>query len=374
MLLIIQFILAFALMMFLHELGHFLVSKLFGIEVEEFGIGLPPRICKLFTWKGTEFTWNLLPFGAFIRPKGEFEDGIDNSLRSAPAWKQICVLLAGPLMNLLTAALIFAVMLGQYGKPDYSTVILDEVQPDSPAETAGMLPGDQLIKIGDTEINDYELVTPAVHSNLDQPTPVTVLRNGELVDLTVIPLSDPPEGRGAMGVLITYAVTDMSVREALQGGFESMAYMTKQYLIGLGQMISGKVQMGVESIVGPVGMYSYYQEAAEVDEENAAIIEERNQEKEAAGVQNVQRTASNSGSSWTMRLNFMGLIAVCLGVTNLFPIPALDGGRILFLLPELLFKKKIPLKVETAFNGVCMTLLVLLMAVVMFKDIWMLGK
>ena len=374
MLLIIQFILAFAIMMFLHELGHFLVSKLFGIEVEEFGIGLPPRICKLFTWKETEFTWNLLPFGAFVRPKGEFEDGSDNSLRSAPAWQQICVLLAGPVMNLLTAAVIFSIVLGQYGKPDYSTVILDEVQADSPAEAAGMLPGDQLIKIGETEITDFELVTPALQDHMDQPTPVTVKRNGELIDLTVTPLSNPPEGRGAMGVLITYAVNDMSLWEAVKGGFESMAYMTKQYLIGLGQMITGKVQMGLESIVGPVGMYSYYQEAAEVDEENAAIIEERNQEKEAAGVENVQRTASNSGSGWTTRLNFMGLIAVCLGVTNLFPIPALDGGRILFLLPELLFKKKIPLKVETAFNGVCMTLLIVLMAAVMFKDIFMLGK
>ncbi len=374
MLLIIQFILAFAIMMFLHELGHFLVSKLFGIEVEEFGIGLPPRICKLFTWKETEFTLNLLPFGAFVRPKGEFEDGSDNSLRSAPAWQQICVLLAGPVMNLLTAAVIFSIVLGQYGKPDYSTVILDEVQADSPAEAAGMLPGDQLIKIGETEITDFELVTPALQDHMDQPTPVTVKRNGELIDLTVTPLSNPPEGRGAMGVLITYAVNDMSLWEAVKGGFESMAYMTKQYLIGLGQMITGKVQMGLESIVGPVGMYSYYQEAAEVDEENAAIIEERNQEKEAAGVENVQRTASNSGSGWTTRLNFMGLIAVCLGVTNLFPIPALDGGRILFLLPELLFKKKIPLKVETAFNGVCMTLLIILMAAVMFKDIFMLGK
>ncbi len=374
MLLIIQFILAFAIMMFLHELGHFLVSKLFGIEVEEFGIGLPPRICKLFTWKGTEFTWNLLPFGAFVRPKGEFEDGTDNSLRSAPAWQQILVLLAGPVMNLLTAAVIFSIVLGQYGKPDYSTVILDEVQADSPAEAAGMRPGDQLVKIGETEITDFELVTPALQNHMDQPTPVTVRRNGELIDLTVTPLSNPPEGRGAMGVLITYAVNDLSLWEGIKGGFESMVYMTKQYLIGLGQMITGKVQMGLESIVGPVGMYSYYQEAAEVDEENAAIIEERNQEKEAAGVENVQRTASNSGSGWTTRLNFMGLIAVCLGVTNLFPIPALDGGRILFLLPELLFKKKIPLKVETAFNGVCMTLLIVLMAVVMFKDIFMLGK
>ena len=87
--LILQFIIAFGVMLFLHEFGHFIVSKAFGIEVEEFGFGLPPRICKLFTWKGTDFTLNLLPFGAFVKPKGEFDDPSQNSLREAAAWKQI---------------------------------------------------------------------------------------------------------------------------------------------------------------------------------------------------------------------------------------------------------------------------------------------
>ena len=105
--LILQFILSFGVMLFLHEFGHFIVSKAFGIEVEEFGFGLPPRLCRLFTWKGTEFTLNLLPFGAFVKPKGEFEDPSQNSLRAAPVWKQILVLLAGPAMNLLTAAVLF---------------------------------------------------------------------------------------------------------------------------------------------------------------------------------------------------------------------------------------------------------------------------
>ena len=176
-----------------------------------------------------------------------------------------------------------------------------------------------------------------------------------------------------MGVIITYAVHDISLGESIKAGFDDTAYMTKQYLIGLGQMITGKVQMGLESIVGPVGMFSFYSEAAEIDEERAAAVEEHRAELEKAGVSSEIRTASNSDTGWTSRLTFFGLISVCLGVTNLFPIPALDGGRILFLLPELLFKKKVPLKVETAFNGVCMTLLILLMAVIMFKDVFMLS-
>ncbi|MBQ6519372.1 MAG: site-2 protease family protein [Anaerolineaceae bacterium] len=371
--LILQFILAFAVMLFLHEFGHFIVSKAFGIEVEEFGFGLPPRICKLFTWKGTDFTLNLLPFGAFVKPKGEFDDPSENSLRSAPAWKQILVLLAGPAMNFLTAFVLFTITIHQVGAPEPSIVILDKVEQNSPAETAGMLPGDRLLQIGDTEITHYEMVSETVQKHLDQPTPIRVMRNGETLDLTVTPLSNPPEGRGAMGVVITYAVHDISLGESLKAGLQDTVAMTKSYLTGLGQIITGQVKLGVESIVGPVGMFSYFSEAAEIDEERSAAVQEHREELEKAGVSSEIRTASNSNAGWASRLSFFGLISVALGVTNLFPIPALDGGRILFLLPELLFKKKVPLKVETAFNGVCMTLLMVLMAVVMFKDIFMLS-
>ena len=371
--LILQFILAFGVMLFLHEFGHFIVSKAFGIEVEEFGFGLPPRICRLFTWKGTEFTLNLLPFGAFVKPKGEFEDPSQNSLRSAPAWKQICVLLAGPAMNFLTAVVIFTICVHQIGAPDPSIVVLDKVEPDSPAETAGLRPGDQILSIGETDIEHYDMVSEAVKKILDTPAPIRVKRNGEILDLTVTPLSNPPEGRGAMGVLITYAVHDISIGESIKAGFEDTGLMTKSYLTGLGQMLTGQVKLGMESIVGPVGMFSYYTEAAEIDEERSAAIEEHKEEMKEAGISGEIRTAANTEAGWASRLTFFGLISVCLGVTNLFPIPALDGGRILFLLPELLFKKKVPLKVETAFNGVCMTLLLLLMAAVMFKDIFMLS-
>ena len=371
--LILQFILAFGVMLFLHEFGHFIVSKAFGIEVEEFGFGLPPRLCKLFTWKGTDFTLNLLPFGAFVKPKGEFDDPTQNSLRDAAAWKQILILLAGPAMNLLTAAVIFTICVHQIGAPDPAIVILDKVEHDSPAETAGMLPGDQILSIGDTDITHYDMVSEIVQQHLDEPTPIRIRRNGETLDLTVTPLSNPPEGRGAMGVLITYAVHDISIGESIKTGFEDTGLMIRSYLTGLGQMITGKVKMGMESIVGPVGMYSFYSEAAEIDEERAAAIEEHNAELEKAGVSNEIRTASNSNAGWSSRLTFFGLISVCLGVTNLFPIPALDGGRILFLLPELLFGKKVPLKVETAFNGIFMTLLLLLMGAVMFKDVFMLS-
>ena len=253
-------------------------------------------------------------------------------------------------------------------------VYVSGVYEDSPAEAAGMRAGDQLIRIADTDITHYDMVSTTVQAHLDEEIPVTVKRNGEIYELSVTPLSNPPEGRGAMGVVITYAVNDIGFFESIKAGFEDTVYMTKSYVEGLGMLFSGQIDMGLESIVGPVGMYSYFSEAAEIDMERTAEIQEHQAELEAAGVSSDIRTASSTSGGWTTRLSFFALISVALGVTNLFPIPGLDGGRILFLLPELLFKKKIPLKVETAANSVCMALLMGLMMVVLFKDIFVLVR
>lgn len=361
-------------MMFLHELGHFLVSKAFGVEVEEFGLGLPPRICKLFTWKGTEFTLNAIPFGAFVRPKGEHEDEGETSLRGKAAWKQILILLAGPAMNLLTASVIYIFCISQIGFSDTSRVVIDTVAPESPAEAAGFLPGDRLLESEGTVITDLDSITPVTKSHLGQEMHVTISRSGETMVMTVIPNPEPPEGQGPMGIVITYPLLPATSTQSIGAGFREMAFMVKQYLIGLGQMISGEVQMGLDSIVGPVGMYSYYAEAAEMDAEEQAEAEAALAEREKAGGDMDVRTASTVKTPWINRLSFFALISVCLGVTNLFPIPALDGGRILFLLPDLLFGKKVPQKVENICNSIFMIILMMLMFAVMFKDINMMGK
>ena len=369
--LIFQFILAFGIMLALHEGGHFIMSKLFGIEVEEFGFGLPPRLCKLFTWKGTDFTLNWIPFGAFVKPKGEFDDPTDNSLRNAPAWKQILICLAGPLMNLLTAALLYTICIHQIGFSDPSRVIIDSVARNSAAESAGMLPGDQLVEAGGAPITSLESVSEVTNQYLDREMSVVVLRKGETLDLNVVPSSNPPEGQGAMGIVITYPLVPVTIGQSISAGFDNTYYMLKQYLIGLGQMITGKIEMGLDSIVGPVGMFSFYKEAAEQDEADSEVVEQTIAEREAVGGDTEIQTNSTKQTPWLNRLSFFAMISVCIGVTNLFPIPALDGGRILMLLPELFTGKKVPIKVETAVNTACMMILYILMGVVMFKDIFM---
>ncbi len=373
---ILQFLLAFGIMLFLHELGHFLVAKLFKVEVEEFGIGLPPRALKLFTWKETVFSLNWLPFGAFVRPKGEMENDISTGgFKSAHPWQQFLIYLAGPFMNLLTAFVIYSVTFLQVGFPNQSVVLIDKVEPASPAETAGIRTGDQIVTIGDRDVDAFAIVTDYVDENLDQEISIGIRRDGELLSLNVTPISNPPEGRGAMGIVITYPMEDYTLLQSVAMGAQDTVAMSRQYVVGLWQMVSGQLEMGLQSIVGPVGMFSIYEDVARMDQEIIAKQEERDADRVDESISAApQRTASDVASPWLNRLNFFAIISIALGVTNLLPIPALDGGRILFLLPEMIFRKKLPDKFEYYYNAIGMACLLLLMAVIMFKDIFMIAN
>ncbi len=115
---ILEFVVAFGLLVFLHELGHYLMSKVFNIEVEEFGFGFPPRLVKLFQFRETEFTLNWIPFGAFVRPKGENDPTVPGGLAAASPWARLAVLFGGPAMNLITGIFLFSLVFTQVGAPE----------------------------------------------------------------------------------------------------------------------------------------------------------------------------------------------------------------------------------------------------------------
>src|SRR5262245_43263761 len=138
----VVFLLAFGGMVIIHEFGHYVAARLCNIEVEEFGIGLPtPRALTLFTWQGTRFTLNWLPFGGFVRPKGENDPDVPGGLAAANPWQRFFVLSAGPLMNLLTAVIVYSFIFSQVGVPDLNRVLVTSVTPQSPAEQAGFQSG-----------------------------------------------------------------------------------------------------------------------------------------------------------------------------------------------------------------------------------------
>src|SRR5512142_2603298 len=141
----IVFILTFGGVVLIHEFGHFIAARISGIEVEEFGIGLPtPKALTLFTWKGTRFTLNWLPLGGFVRPKGENDPNVPGGLAAANPWKRLFVLFAGPVMNLLTAIVVFALLIGLEGMATSGPIKIAGISPDSPAEQAGLQPGDTI--------------------------------------------------------------------------------------------------------------------------------------------------------------------------------------------------------------------------------------
>jgi len=198
---ILIFIGAIASLIIIHEFGHFIVAKLSNVEVEEFGLGLPPRAATLFTWRGTIFSLNWLPLGGFVRPKGENNPDVEGGLAAASPWVRIAVLIAGPLANLLTAAVLFAVIFIRVGQPIPDQVMVMDVAAESPAARAGMETGDLIVFINDRVIDSSLDLREGVAENLGQETTFVVQRDNQQVPLVLTPRENPPEGQGSIGIM-----------------------------------------------------------------------------------------------------------------------------------------------------------------------------
>ena len=366
---LLQFILAFGVILFLHELGHFISAKAFGVEVEEFGFGLPPRIVKLFTWKGTDFTLNCLPFGAFVKPKGEFDgdDSLEGGFKSAKPWQQLIIYFAGPLMNLVTLIVILMVIAQVVGIPDSSMVLIDRVLPDSPALDAGLKAGDVIYRIDDRKIDSIDAAVTAIYRKAGGKIEIEVSRDGEILTLDAKTLAVVPADRGPLGVELTNPMMKVSFVQGVQIGIQDSFSMITSYLRGLGMLFTGQINLG-EGLVGPVGIYSMFADVAEIDAE-AAKREADRQERIEAGEEIAENSSAAERLPWYNRLMFLAMISMAVGISNLLPIPALDGGRILLLIPELIFKKSVPAKVEVWLNTVGMILVLGLSVFLIFKDV-----
>ncbi|NMB55652.1 MAG: site-2 protease family protein [Leptolinea sp.] len=347
---ILEFIIAFGLLLFLHEFGHFLTARLFGVEVEEFGFGFPPRMVRLFTWKGTDFTLNWIPFGAFVRPKGENDPEVPGGLAAANPWKRLGVLVGGPMMNILTGILIFTILFTKTGAPDAKTVQIMEVADDSPAEQAGILPDDIVMKINGVEITSTTALSSIVKENLGKEVTLTLGRGEKIIEIKATPRLNPPPNQGSLGIVMGNPVKPISFFQAvpyalITAASQGAALVTMPILL-----IQGKVAAEDARMVGPVGMYDIYSQVRSRDV--------------TAEAQPASTAADTLNRFW-----LLGIISIALGFTNLLPIPALDGGRILFVLPELLFRKRIPAQYENMIHLIGFAALLALMVYVTTQDI-----
>jgi regulator of sigma E protease len=315
----------------LHELGHFLVARSLGVEVEEFGIGFPPRMVKLFEAGGTVFSLNWIPLGGFVRPKGENDPSVPGGLAAASPWVRLAVLFAGPVANLLLGVVLSIILLKSIGEPILNQVQIQGVIPESPAAAAGLRGGDTIVSVNDEPITSVEGLQQSIQANLGQPTQIVYERGGQTNEVTVVPRDPPPPDEGALGIYMNYATQPISWLEAIPRGITATVDYARNVLMLPVRLIQGSAQPEEGRLIGFKGMFDVYQQIP--------------------------------NPLW-----FFMAITMSLGLFNLFPIPALDGGRILLTLPEIFLRRRIPPHYENLIHLVGFTVLLIFLIYINLQD------
>lgn len=308
-------LLALSFLIFFHELGHFLVALAFGVKVEVFSIGFGKKLLTK-TYKGTEYALSLIPLGGYVKMKGQsdsdvFEQSQDtDSYTSKTPWQRICILLAGPLFNILLAFFIYSSL--SFGEKQVLLPVLGEIKADYPADQAGLKSGDRILSINGVNIQTWGEMAEKIATS--PSLSLKIQRGSETLLLSLNPKE--VEGKNIFGENQKYYVIGVGAKgefggmyfgvwEAIKNGARNTYENSKMIFEGIKKLIAGVVPT---SEVGGV----------------VSIVQ-------------VMHKASESG--WISFALLVALISINLGVLNLLPIPALDGGHIIFNLYELIFRR-----------------------------------
>ncbi len=348
---ILVFLLVLSILVLVHELGHFLVAKRFGIMVEEFGFGLPPR---LFGKKigETLYSVNALPFGGFVRLHGEnSEEDITYPQRSFLKKKKrvrVLVIVAGVVMNFLLAIVAFAITYSFNGIPkDTKDVKIVDITTSSPAQIAGMVVGDIVRSVDKTAVSTSDEFISLIDQTKGEKVTLEIERmvdsQKSIKKVTLTPRENPPEGEGPLGVVITtteiyYPPVFLRPFYGIYYGFKDAIYWGKNVILGFWGLFSGLFRgQAPKDIAGPVGIFALTSEASKVG--IFALI------------------------------NFIGILSVNLAILNIFPFPALDGGRLFFIFLEGVIGKKVLPKIEATIHTIGMFILLALLFAVTAHDV-----
>ena len=349
---IIIFLIILAVLILAHEFGHFIVAKKSGILVEEFGIGFPPRIYK--RKKGeTTYSIKAIPFGGFVKMLGE--DGetpreaslSKRSFASKPAYTRALVLISGVAFNILLAWVIISlnitigmpidtsVIAGENIPPQTYKVFVTEVSKNSPAEKAGILIGDEII--GFNHVKDMQNF---IQSHRGEEVMLELKRGKESFKTLVVARGNPPIGEGAIGISMGEgAVLKLPWYKSILYGAKLTALFTvetaKAIFVFIYQSLRGHGSF--DQVLGPVGI--------------------------------VGLTGTVVGLGFSYILSFTAFLSINLALLNIIPFPALDGGRLLFLVTEEALGKKISPKISSLIHSAGFAILLILMAIVTYKDI-----
>ena len=356
-------------LIFFHELGHFLVARIFGMGVSTFSLGFGPKILK-HKWGKTEYALSLVPLGGYVALVGESDaadlpEGFvkEESFATRPAWQRLCVIASGPIANILLAWLLCWALAWAWGTPILQPVI-GGIQAESPAARAGLKIGDRLEKIDGKEISSWDEMSETIAASDGKPMSVQVFRPaaesdeagnirespaGEQLTITITAeklsrktIFGEQETAWLIGVRAANAVSTRTEGfwQAAASGLRqtwSMVSLTWQSFVKLAQRVVPLDQVG-----GPIMI--------------AQLVGEQ----------------AHQGLAGLLALT--ALISVNLGILNLLPIPVLDGGQIVFCLYEMLFKRPLPVKAQEYATRVGLVLLIALMILATFNDVWRLLK
>ena len=345
----------------LHEFGHFLFAKIFGVKVEEFGIGYPPRLIGKKIGE-TIYSLNLLPFGAFVKLLGESEKNKDQrSFSAQPVSKRILIVLGGVLSFWVISALLFSIVftlgtrLAIEDTENFNLVSpkvqIAQIAHNSPAQISGLEPGDTIIKIKNQKAKSKNIekvgeLQEFIGENKGEEVILTIERRPteggypEIFDVSLVPRVSPPAGEGAMGVaLVRTAIKSYPWWKSPWQGILTTVNLTGAIIQGYGQAIKNVISSkpsGVE-LMGPVGVVHLFAQVSQL------------------GV--------------NYFLQFVGMVAIYIALFNILPIPAVDGGKLLFLGIEAIRKKPVSEKIEQNVTTLCFSLLIILMIFITIKDI-----
>lgn len=335
---IFSIILTFSIVVFVHELGHFLMAIKAGVKVETFSLGFGPEIMGI-TFRGIRFKLSVIPLGGYVKMKGENPE--EKDARESDAFmgldpiKRIGILMAGPGMNFIAAMLIFSMVVYFTGLSKFiDKPIIGGIAADSPAYQAGLKKGDRIVSVNGGEVSTWQDLTMLIGKNNETSVQLQIERDGEYIFIEIIPKMNEEIGRALIGITASFENIKLGLLGSFWEGFTYTLLLCLKMLESLWLMLTGKM---AAAIAGPVGI--------------AKIV------------------TSAAGEGISNLFQLIAFISINLGIINLFPIPVLDGGHILFAVLEKIKGSPLDAKKINLANLIGLSLIITLLVFATWQDI-----
>jgi regulator of sigma E protease len=341
---ILAFLSVLAVLILAHELGHFASAKAFGIKVEEFGLGFPPRLIKIRRGE-TLYSLNAIPLGGFTKMSGEEDPKVPRSLASKGIGTRIIVLSAGSIMNALLPVVLFSIAFMVPHNVLIEPTVVQTVSPGSPAALAGITPGDTLLGINGKLINNFSEFQRYTFLNLGEKTTILVKHSDTTTEeIQLIPRWNPPQDEGAIGIKrdIEFALANSTIVRQHKPFWKAIpmgaSECVETFVLFKNEVLRWIIGAAPPQVTGPVGI--------------------------------AQLTGEVAKAGTSLLLEFTGFLSINLAVLNILPLPALDGGRIAFVLLEWVRRgRRISPKTEGLVHLIGFAMLMALTVVITYQDV-----